>query len=503
MDSNKQIKKGALISYIGIAFNVIAGLIYTPWMIHQIGKSDYSLYMLSMSFLAYFIMDFGLGQAIAKFVAKYRIDNNEQKIAQLLGLTAKLYLIIDMVIAVVLITLYFYLETIFKGLTSVEIERFKVIYVISGLFSLVSFPFTSLNGILIAYERFVLLKTTELISKMSVIILMVIALLLDYTLYALVAINAFVGLLIIVIKIYYLVKSTNTTINYGYKNKGLLKELFSISIWVSIIGIAQRLLIIMAPTILAIYSGTAEIAIFSIAMVIEGYTWTLANALNGLFLTKVSKLSNFDDRTAVTNLMIKVGRIQLYIVGILIIGFIVFGKEFIELWVGTDFENSYYVALLLVVLGLITLTQEIASTILFVEDKLKYKAILLLVSAIFSLLISISLAPYYGAIGVSFGIFTAILSCHVVGMNIIYWKILKIDVFYFFKNCHLKIIPILLVTLLTGFMIQQYMPVTNLLLFFPKVLLLSFLYFVMIWFFGLNKFEKELVISVKKRISLV
>jgi O-antigen/teichoic acid export membrane protein len=495
---NKEIKSGALISYIGIAFNVVAGFIYTPWMIHEIGKSDYGLYMLSMSFIAYFVMDFGLGQAIAKFIAKYRVEQVENKIPQLLGVTVKLYLIIDLLIALVLISLYLNLELIFKELTPLEIEKFKVIYIISGLFSLVSFPFSSLNGILIAHERFILLKSTELFRKIAIIFLMVIALLLDYKLFALVAINAFVDLIIIVIKILYLYKSTNTTIKFGYKNKGLVKELFSVSFWISIIGIAQRLLIIMAPTILAIYSGTNEIAIFSIAMVIEGYTWTLANALNGLFLTKVSKHSNFKDRTAVTNLMIKVGRLQLFIVGLVIIGLIAYGKEFILLWVGKDFESSYYVILMLVVLGLVTLTQEIAYTLLFVEDKLKYKAILFLVSAFLSVVISIYLTPYYGAIGAGIGIFTAILTCHVIGMNIIYWKILKLDILHFFKECHLKLMPVLLITLLIGFLIQLYVPVTSLLYFFPKVLVLSAVYFLMMWFFVLNDFEKDLITSLIK-----
>ena len=35
MNSSKQIKLGALISYFAIAFNIVAGLIYTPWMISK------------------------------------------------------------------------------------------------------------------------------------------------------------------------------------------------------------------------------------------------------------------------------------------------------------------------------------------------------------------------------------------------------------------------------------------------------------------------------------
>ena len=36
MNSNNQIKLGALLSYFSIAVNVIAGLFYTPWMINSI-----------------------------------------------------------------------------------------------------------------------------------------------------------------------------------------------------------------------------------------------------------------------------------------------------------------------------------------------------------------------------------------------------------------------------------------------------------------------------------
>ena len=40
MSHQKQIKFGALLSYLSIALNIAAGLIYTPWMLSQIGESD-------------------------------------------------------------------------------------------------------------------------------------------------------------------------------------------------------------------------------------------------------------------------------------------------------------------------------------------------------------------------------------------------------------------------------------------------------------------------------
>ena len=56
-NSSKQIKLGAIMSYFTIAFNMVAGLIYTPWMIEQIGRNDYGLYTLANSVISMFLAD--------------------------------------------------------------------------------------------------------------------------------------------------------------------------------------------------------------------------------------------------------------------------------------------------------------------------------------------------------------------------------------------------------------------------------------------------------------
>ncbi|MBC8643937.1 oligosaccharide flippase family protein [Flavobacterium lindanitolerans] len=219
LNSSSQIKLGAMISYIAIVFNIIVGFLYTPWMIKQIGKSDYGLYILVTAFLSYFVMDFGLGQTIARFLSKYRANNEPEKINQMLGLTSKFYLLINGLILITLIVVYFFIENIFIELSPVEIEKFKIVYLIAGGFSLISFPFMPLDGVLIAYERFVLLKLCDIISKVGIVILMIIALLLGYKLYAPVAINAAIGILIIGIKFFYLSKKTPIKIDFGFKSK--------------------------------------------------------------------------------------------------------------------------------------------------------------------------------------------------------------------------------------------------------------------------------------------
>lgn len=499
-NSTKEIKLGALMSYFAIGFNILAGVLYTPWMIQQIGKSEYGLYILVTSFLTYFVMDFGLGQTIARYIAKYRVENSFDKINQLLGLTSRFYLFISGIIFLILLVLFFCIEHIFVQLDAIELAKFKTVYVIAGAFSLVSFPFLTLDGVLIAFERFVFLKFCEMISKVGIIVFMVIALYFGYKLYALVAINALVGLFLICLKLFYLYKHTPLKIDLKFKDKSLLRELIKFSFWVFVIGIAQRLLINIAPSILGMFSGTTQIALFSIGIIIEGYTWTFAHALNGLFMAKVTHLDSKENNLKeITNLMIQIGRIQLFIMGLLLIGLLVFGQDFITLWMGKDFVNSYYVAILLIIPGFITLTQEIAYTYLFVVNELRYRAMLFVGASAVSVLISVFLAPKYGAIGCAVGIFTATFLCHIIGMNYVYWKIIKLEIPRFFKECYSSMLIPMISALLLGFVMDHYISF-GLLNFAVKVLLLSVFYVLMMWLFGLNEREKKMFVNFKDKL---
>ena len=141
MTAKSQIAKGAVISYISIFLNILISLVYTPWMIRKIGVSDYGLYSLVGAFLSYFLLDFGLSNTITRFIAKYRAEGNEQKVENMLGLTAKVYFALDTIIFVALFVLYFFLTEIFGGgLTFEEIEKLKVLYCIAGIFSVLFAP---------------------------------------------------------------------------------------------------------------------------------------------------------------------------------------------------------------------------------------------------------------------------------------------------------------------------------------------------------------------------
>lgn len=469
-------------------------------MIRQIGVSNYGLYTLISSFLSYFLLDFGLGTAVSRYVSKYRAEGAQHKINDLLSIIVKAFTLIDVIIFLFLFVAFFFISDIFSGLTSEEIEKFKIIYCIAGCFSLLTFPFSYLNGVLLAYEKFVMLKSCDLLYRIIVVSLMVVCLFLGYGLYALVFVNSSVGLLLVFYKLRYILKIEEMHISFKYFNWNLLKELLKFSSWVFVIGIASRLMYNIIPTILGRYCNSTEVAIFSIAMMIEGYIYTFASALNGLFLNRVTSITTKStDGKELTQLMIKVGRIQLIIVGVIISAFLVLGKQFIYLWLGDEFASSFYVTLFLIVPGLISLTQEIGNTALIAANELKYRALLYILASMVSIAGGYILTPHLGAIGAGVAVNISLIVCHIVGMNILYSKKLNIDVLDFFKKTILSFLPIMLFIISFVSLIIHFTSLSGWTGFLIYSILYVIVFLSLIWILFLNQEERGMIKVMLKK----
>ena len=219
--SKKQIKLGAILSYVSIAINIIVGLLYTPWMVRQIGQSQYGLYTLANSLITLFTIDFGLSSATTRYVSKYNAEGNQEKVNNFLGVIYKLYLIIDAVIFAILLGVFFFIDKIYINLTPTELSQFKIVYAISAMYAVFHFPFITQNGILTAYEQFVPLKLADVIYRILFVGLTIVALSFGLGLYALVAVHAIAGLVMIIFKFIILKKKTPIKANFKYTDKGL------------------------------------------------------------------------------------------------------------------------------------------------------------------------------------------------------------------------------------------------------------------------------------------
>lgn len=499
LGTKDQIALGAIMSYISIGVNIITGLVFTPWMISSIGKENYGLFTLALSVISLFVFDFGLSSAVTRFLSNYLAEEKKEKVAQCLGLVLRMYLVIDIILFLVLCSVYFFIPYIYKELTVDEIEKFKVIYIMAASFSIFSLPFIPVNGVLTANEKFVQNKLCDVIHKVLVVLTMTGVLLNDGGLYTLVMVNIWSGIIAYGAKLWCVYRYTDSRVNIHYFNKAEIKELLSFSGWITVVSLCKRLIFTIAPTILGFFCGSASIAIFGIANAIEGYVFYFADALSGLFLPRVSRVY-IKEQGNVLPLMIKVGRLQFFIVSAIVLGFVALGQDFIKLWLGDQFSEAYICIILLILPSLFQLPQEVGSHAIIVENKVKEQAMVFTVMGALNIVLGIILTSLFDVFGMCLSICISYF-VRTIGLDVIMYKSLKINIFEFFKKTFVKQTVPVVFSMIICFYINTFIDCGSWLSFAVEALLFCLLFLVCSWIV-MNEEEKVLVKKVASKLGI-
>ena len=509
-------KKGAIISYATIFLNIIAALLYTPWMISQLGSSDYALHSLSISIVSLITIDIGIGAIVSKYIAQFRSKGLNEEANKFTGVVFKIYFVLTSIVFITLLVLFFFIEKIYLGLSIDEINKFKIAYIIVGFHTLFAFEFTPINGILIGNEKFHVSKLFSLISKILNICLVIVFLANGQGLYAFVLINTFTEVISILGKIIYLRKNKlfGSKPSFKANNKTYLALLLKMSFWTIVITLTGKALTNLNQSILGIFSNSEQISIFAVAMVFEGYCYEFSAAINGMFIPKLTQMEeNKEPDSEFTKLTIKVGRLQLLFVGFIMVGILAFGRSFInDVWkinAGTSFDLSYFCIIFLLAPCFFTFSMQIPISLQYVRNKLKYLALCYIVSAVVSIGLSCLLCiifPSSGALMVSISFCVGKMLGHVVLQFFIQHKVLKLNVWQMFKECFLKCFLSLGITLGIGLLMEYFLPLKGTTGFIIKVGLLSIFYVAIMCPLFFNQFEKNMVLNtvlpILKRLSV-
>lgn len=494
------VKRASLLSYISVIIYLVTGFFYTPLLVRSLGVSDYGIYTLSASLIGYFTLDFGISAATARLAAKFLANDTRQRIHDLVGITCKLYLLIDIVIFLFLCLFYFFADRLFTQFSAVELEKFRNVFLITSSFVLINFPLIQLKGLFQAYEIITELVIIDIVYKVLSFTTLTVALLLHWGLYSVVAINVGCNLAAQLIRLVYLKRSQHLKINIKARDHEIFHFILSFSLWATLAMIADKFFFGFIPTLMAMFTNTREIAFFAVVISIEGYTLSISRALNGIFLARVTKMVvKGNTNKERTELMIRVGRIQLYIIGSIVFSLFTFGREFIHLWLGQDFDKSYFCLILVLSPCIFHLTQTIGEELIYATNQVKYKAIANIVGSFINVSSIIILTPHYGAIGTAIGVFLSFFIAHNLLIDIFYHKRLGLNMLEFFLQCHVKILPCFLLTTVLFYLTQEFFPHPSLPWFLLRFICWYGLTFTVLWHLCMNTEEKHILQQIIHR----
>jgi len=200
------------------------------------------------------------------------------------------------------------------------------------------------------------------------------------------------------------------------------------------------------------------------------------------------------DNTQLTDILIRIGRLQLVVLGLFLLGFSIFGKEFISLWAGQEYIDAWLIAVILMTPNTIPLIQQFAVSILQAKNLHGFRSVLYLIIAIVNVLVSIPLAVNYGGIGSAIGTAMALIVGNIIIINLYYYYKVGLEIPRFFKELSKGMFLSMTLSALFGGLLLL-IPIGSWAGLFVKCMIFCLIYTLIMWGYGFNAQEKNLVLG--------
>lgn len=494
------IKLGAILGYISIILTTLVTLIFTPILLDNLGTSEYGVYSLVASVIAYFsIFDVGLSSTGIRYIAKNHKD--QTKISQINGLLLKIYTFISLIILIAGIIIFFNIENIFTALTSTEVYKFKISFIIMIVSLAISFPFSVYNSYIIAKEEFMYNKVVSLLHNILKPFIMWPLLLLGFKSVGMIVVVAALNVLTYVANFVYAKYKLGFTcdLSKNPENKKIIKELFNFSFFIFLSMIVDVIFKNTDQVILGAFCGTFAVSTYDVAMQIRTANKNFSTVISSMFLPKLSKMvENKEPMSKISKIFNQVSRIQMFILLLILSGFIIFGVQFINLWVGNEYISAYYIALICIIPNFIPLSQNIGLSVIQAMNKHQFRAKMYLLIAILNVGISIPLSIKWQGVGAAIGTAIAVLLGQVITMNWYYSKKIGLDIKSYWLNILKIVCPVLVVSVIIKSLLDNY--ITSYITLLIGIIIYTSIYCIYLYLVIMNEYEKGLI---KKFLNII
>lgn len=505
MDKNKsQLKTGVILNYINLLLGNLIPVFYTPVMLLLLGQSEYGLYKLSSNITSYLsLISLGLGSAITRYLIKAREEEGKEAEEKMLGLFSRIFQVIAIVTFVVGVILSLILGLWYSAsLTSSELMTMRVLVFILSLNTALNFLMTPQISVVTAHEKFIFLQFMNIGTTCIMPILNLVVLFFGFASIGMAVSSLILNVIIRIFYYIYMTKNLGLKAIYSKPSAGVLKEILSFSFWIFVANVVGQLYnstdVVMIGAIPAL--ATVGVAVYNVGGVFNGIVFSLTTAVSNLLAPKTQKMV-FSGATndELTDLAIRMGRIQCYIITLLVTGFISFGQPFISFYVGSGYEDAYWVAVLMMIPNMIPLVQSICLSIIIAQNKHRFRSIVYLGIAIGNVIGTWFLMHIMGIIGAALMTGIALIIGQGFVMNWYYWKKTGLDMIRFWKSVgKIYLLPTIMccITLVVSHFINFY----NIFALLVGIIIYTVLYVVLNWLFIMNDYEKNIFIQPLRKI---
>ncbi len=497
-------KIGVILSYVLMLLEVVSTLLLTPFIIRTLGQAEFGVYKLSITINAYLLLlDLGVGNAITRYVAKYRVDGDEEKQKQFLGVATVFYCIIAAVALVIGFVLIQLFPTVFaKGLSPSETalgQKLLAITMFNSAFTLGTVPFAN---VLIAYERFAASRGSSIIQIIFRMVFTFLAVSMNMGSVGIVTVNLITTVVCRSFFVFYVTGKLKLIPKFKGIKAGFIKEIIVYSSLILLQMVATQLNASVDQVLIGslVTSSAVILAVYGVGTQIVQYYQSIGTAFTGVMMPGiVGMVERKASPKELLNEMVRIGRIIFMVLMLIWSAFLINGREFVILWAGAENSDAYIVALILMSAYSLVLTESIGTQVLWALNQHKEQSFLKIAIVLVNIILTVFLIKWQPLIGATLGTFISLIAGDIIVMNIIFIKKIKINLLTYYSGIFKGILPSALLSILCGWLLSLVysggVAATGV-----NLLLMTAVYAAAMWLFGMNGYEKQLFGSLLRKI---
>lgn len=499
-----QRKAGVALTYVSQIVKILTGLLYTPIMLRLLGKSEYGLYQLVYSVVSYLgLLSMGFGSSYMRFYSQRKAKDDIKGIEKLNGMFMVIFLCISAICIVCGFIMLLNITKIFgNGLSGSEYNTARVLMFLMIISLAITFPNSVFDCNLTAHEEFIFQKLLGLAQSLLNPFLALPLLLLGKGSIGIVLVSTVLTFSSFLINGIYCIKKLHMKFSFHGMKISLLKEMWVFTFFIFLSQIIDQVNWSVDKLLLGRIIGTGAVAVYGVGGQINSMYLEFSTAISNVFIPEVNRLvaedNNNDDE--LTHLFTKVGRVQFFIIMLILSGFTLIGQSFVIFWAGVEYKEAYLVTLFLIIPVTIPLIQNLGIEIQRAKNMHKSRSLVYLGISVLNILISIPLIKLFGSVGAAMGTAVALILGNILFINWYYHFRIKLNIIYFWKNI-IKAIPAISIPWLIGLILTKLFIVQSFMQMALFVIFYAFLYFACIWLFGFNSYEKKLIRGVVSRLK--
>lgn len=503
--AKNQLRLGAILSYVNMAIGSLIPMFYTPVMLQLLGQDEYGLYKLASSVTSYLsLISFGIGSAVVRYFTKYIAEGDKEGEENIFGLFNIIFSVIAVIAVIVGVIISLNLNLIYSNsLNQSQLFEMQILVIVLTLNTALSFLCSPQNAAVTSHEKFIFLQIINILTTVVIPVANLIVLFLGFKSIGLVVSSLIINIIVRIAYAFYVRHVLQLKARYNNLPKNLIKEILLFSFWIFVANIVNQLysttdtIIIGAIPALA----TVGVAVYNIGVTFNNMMTNFSVGLLSVLTPKVNKMvfSN-SSNSELTDLMIRIGRLQCYIVSLVCTGFIAFGKQFIQLWAGTGYEDAYWIALFTMIPSCVPLIQNVAMNVIVAQNKHRFRSLTYLCIAIANVIGTVLCVNQFGIIGAAFVTGLASILGQGFVMNWYYWRKIHLEIPRFWKSVVGIFLGSLIMCVLT-LIISNYIDFNNVLVLISGIIIYVVVFFIFNWLAVMDDYEKDIFRSPVRKIS--